>query len=329
METGSSGGPLFDANHFIIGQLWDGDNNIGCQANGGGLVDNNTFGKTNVSWLGGGTSETGLAPWLGITIPMDVNFSIVGPEILCHSEEYCLNSPSNTVNWTIQPSSVFDLSYLEPTDRKSCAIVELTSSYNGYATITYDGEIQYGGLCSIPIERSRSFWVGKPPLPVVRSRCIENELSLWIDPDFKIPLGTTFKWETWNEVFGYEIWEGISAIDLDFFFGNYEYKLTFSNECGDSSVEGKVKKEKECGIKDELFKIQPNPGVSMISVLFDKNNFGNEKTIKIIDSQANIVLVKTVTMNHLQIDVLGLQQGVYLIVVSDKHKVSVQKFIKQ
>ncbi len=59
-EGGSSGSPLFDQNHRIIGQLH------------GGLAacNNNSydeFGKFSDSWLGGGTNASQLKPWLNPT----------------------------------------------------------------------------------------------------------------------------------------------------------------------------------------------------------------------------------------------------------------------
>lgn len=56
-EGGSSGSPLFDQNHRIIGQL------------GGGFAacgndESDWYGKLSVSWNGGGTSATRLSDWL-------------------------------------------------------------------------------------------------------------------------------------------------------------------------------------------------------------------------------------------------------------------------
>ncbi|MCA8944309.1 MAG: trypsin-like peptidase domain-containing protein [Planctomycetes bacterium] len=56
-EGGSSGSPLFDQNHRIIGQLHGGG-----AACGNNLSD--WYGKFAVSWNGGGTSSTRLSDWL-------------------------------------------------------------------------------------------------------------------------------------------------------------------------------------------------------------------------------------------------------------------------
>lgn len=59
-EPGSSGSPLFDQNHHIIGQLYGGPSS--CSATGSNLTD--YYGKFATSWLGGGTNSTQLKVWL-------------------------------------------------------------------------------------------------------------------------------------------------------------------------------------------------------------------------------------------------------------------------
>jgi hypothetical protein len=56
-ESGSSGSPLFDPNHRVIGQLHGG--NAACGNN-----DSDWFGRFFVSWTGGGTPSTRLSDWL-------------------------------------------------------------------------------------------------------------------------------------------------------------------------------------------------------------------------------------------------------------------------
>ncbi len=57
-EPGSSGSPLFDSNHRIIGQLHGGPSACG----GSDLSD--YYGRFSRSWTGGGTSSTRLSNWL-------------------------------------------------------------------------------------------------------------------------------------------------------------------------------------------------------------------------------------------------------------------------
>ena len=62
-EPGSSGSPLFDSNHRVIGQLHGGPS--ACGATGDNLSD--CYGRVYVSWTGGGTSSTRLSDWLDYT----------------------------------------------------------------------------------------------------------------------------------------------------------------------------------------------------------------------------------------------------------------------
>ena len=56
-EGGSSGSPLFDQNHRVIGQLHGGFASCFSQTS-------DWYGKMSVSWNGGGTASTSLKPWL-------------------------------------------------------------------------------------------------------------------------------------------------------------------------------------------------------------------------------------------------------------------------
>ncbi|HWB21117.1 MAG TPA: proprotein convertase P-domain-containing protein [Phycisphaerales bacterium] len=59
-EPGSSGSPLFDNNHRVIGQLHGGPSS--CSATGDNRSD--CYGRFSRSWTGGGTSATRLSDWL-------------------------------------------------------------------------------------------------------------------------------------------------------------------------------------------------------------------------------------------------------------------------
>jgi subtilisin-like proprotein convertase family protein len=56
-EPGSSGSPLYNQNHQIVGQLHGGS--ASCTS-----ITNDFYGRLSVSWNGGGTNATSLRPWL-------------------------------------------------------------------------------------------------------------------------------------------------------------------------------------------------------------------------------------------------------------------------
>ena len=73
-EGGSSGSPLFDENHRIIGQLWGGS--ASCSS----LTDDN-YGRFNVSWDFGGTPSTELKDWLDMCNTAEVFIDGLDPNM--------------------------------------------------------------------------------------------------------------------------------------------------------------------------------------------------------------------------------------------------------
>ena len=73
-EPGSSGSPLFDENHRVIGQLHGGLS--ACGATGDSLSD--CYGRVSVSWTGGGTSSTRLSDWLDAGNTGALNLDTIG-----------------------------------------------------------------------------------------------------------------------------------------------------------------------------------------------------------------------------------------------------------
>ena len=98
---GSSGSPLFDQNHRIVGQLHGGEN--GCPP------VYKYYGRFSVSWTGGGTNDTRLSNWLDpinsgtLFMETEVPAFISGPDNFCTSETYSVtNLPSGSiVTWSV------------------------------------------------------------------------------------------------------------------------------------------------------------------------------------------------------------------------------------
>jgi len=332
VQHGSSGGPLFDKNQLIIGQVHGGDNNIGC-SNDGGLVDNGTFGRTNVSWLGGGTDETSLAPWLGNGLPPDNpnnNTHIIGPDVLCKSGNFCVNKNVSLVGWEITPSSPFVTNIWSGGE---CLGVEVqNTNYSGWATIHFWGPIEYGECFPGPsVDLSKTIWVGAPHMPEVQFLNCENELMLWFDENYILPEDTGIMWETWNEVFGHEVWINTQEINLDFFQGSYQYKLTVSNTCGKQIVEGIIEKgDTNCKWPQGGFTINPNPVENSVFVLLDIRRYSEQdkKTIKIYNQFGNLELQYEIMNNEFEMDISSLSSGQYFVQITSQEKIATQKFIK-
>ncbi len=107
-EPGSSGSPLFDQNHRIVGQLHGGPSACG----GSQMWD--FYGKFSLSWLGGGTPATQLSVWLdpantGITTQDGYDPFALPPAFAFDAGVLSINDPNNglaTCNTYITPQIV-------------------------------------------------------------------------------------------------------------------------------------------------------------------------------------------------------------------------------
>lgn len=162
VQPGSSGSPIFNQNHQVVGQL-HGDylntNNDYCENRRG------QYGRFDVSWTGGGTNATRLSNWLdpnntGAMTTNTINLpSISGPDLLCSPGTYTLqNLPGgSTATWSVIPASQF----VNGSGTGTSAFMQLSGNYTGIRaprivfTISTDcGDIQV----------DKTFWIGPPQL---------------------------------------------------------------------------------------------------------------------------------------------------------------------
>lgn len=152
-EGGSSGSPLFDQNHRVVGQLSGGPSTCAQPVN----CRMDMYGRFDNSWTGGGTNATRLSNWLdpnnlgatttnttnvsALATPLTGSLSISGPNTFCTSATYSVANvpPGYTVTWTTSPYGVVSLS-------PSGTQVTVTRVYNGTFTLT--ASIAYCGTTS-------------------------------------------------------------------------------------------------------------------------------------------------------------------------------------
>jgi hypothetical protein len=109
LESGSSGSPLFDTNHRVIGQYHGGIGN--CPP---GLID--YYGKFNLSWSGGGSNDTRLSNWLNPTgsnyQTLDGKYaaSISGSIYHCPRvrKTYTVTNLPLLATWTCSPNTILE-----------------------------------------------------------------------------------------------------------------------------------------------------------------------------------------------------------------------------
>ena len=85
-ESGSSGSPIFDQSHRVVGQLHGGDSDCISKF----MTD--YYAKLSESWKGGGTPETRLKDWLD---PIDVNVDFIDGSTLLKNDPLITYNASN------------------------------------------------------------------------------------------------------------------------------------------------------------------------------------------------------------------------------------------
>ncbi len=325
-EHGSSGSPLFDANHEIIGQLWRGLVLENCN---GGFLLNDEFGRTNVSWLGGGTNETSLEPWLGSGLPPDDQYSIGGPNLLCGRNVYSISFDTDDSFW----ETTFDA---EIEDWSGLVLIKPIGNYSGPGTISFNGEVDYYN-CWINIERFKDIWVGIPPTPIVNYSTCKPYVALWLlEESFaKFANVSSIKWEVWGEIAGspnyYEEFNNIEHISLSEYSDFYYYIVTLSNDCGESTMEGYIPFDKDdCNGKHEKVSVSPNPVHDYLHLSLNPafTHNGVMKKVKIHDQFGNLKSQMEMIGNELEIDISHLKVGQYFLRIVSQSEVATQKFIK-
>jgi lysyl endopeptidase len=148
VEPGSSGGPLYNNNHQIIGQVHAGDTTVICEAN-----DHAFFGRFDISWTGGGTNDTRLSNWLDPNNTGAMNtdsrgIGIIGSEPVCTTTNYTFVGPP--VTWSSSNPNGLSIN-------STTGAATRVNNFNGQVTIT----ATMNGACGTT-NFTRNVWVGKP-----------------------------------------------------------------------------------------------------------------------------------------------------------------------
>jgi len=137
-EPGSSGSPLFDPNHRIIGQLYGGPSS--CSATAANL--NDYYGKFSVSWNAGNTAATRLKDWLDPQNAAPLTVDAYDPNAVSYTLDgsiQSVSSPGNGITTcTALVNPVFTLKN-NGTDDLNTAVIEVTLNGNPEDTIYFNG----------------------------------------------------------------------------------------------------------------------------------------------------------------------------------------------
>jgi hypothetical protein len=336
-EGGSSGSPLFDTNHRIIGQLHGGDD--GCAP-----IDR-YYGRFDVSWTGGGTNETRLKNWLDPTNSnvsyLNTNYSISstlsGPTIVCSSSaEYTVNYvPENCSIYWENSSSV---SRVSPQGSNPCTFSTTvpgsfwirasikTNSNNGYVTLP-----QYKG------------WVGTPQISNQR---VDGNTYY---PGYQICPGNHYLSVTplgggtaaWTVPSGISYFVGTNQLNFTFpsSLSSTSISCRSSNSCGTGSNYYFYLTKKSYGCSGYYrMTLYPNPasdnvtitmteesplidtGDSTLTAAAINNSITKEPvtfSIRIYNSQSTLLSTVSRSGKSFSVPLTNMRDGTYIIEVSD------------
>ena len=309
-EPGSSGSPLFDQNHRIIGQLHGGPSACG----GTQLWD--FYGSFDVSWTGGGTDATRLSNWLdpsnsgamttnttNISLLTSLNFSISGDNSFCTtSNDYTIsNLPSDaTVTWSSTPSGIVSIN---PSGNNAT----LTKITNGQITLT----ATIGNICGssdIPIQKT--VYVGTPTVDGVatNSYYVDDTFALVLYPDaYNLACTNYFvttdmqitgatSTATWSKISssgGTVIWTASNNnlhLNIKSTGGTALFQITANNTCGNTLQEYEWLASDCSGQYSLVYKVSPNPANNKV-IITPANTVTADTTT--ITASRNLLALKT------------------------------------
>lgn len=348
-EGGSSGSPLFDQNHRIVGQLSGGPSSCAQPAN----CRMDMYGRFDNSWTGGGSNSTRLSNWLdptntGATTTNTTNvsalgggvvggFSISGPNTLCTSATYSIPNPpaGATFTWTASPFGVVSLS-------PGGSQVTVSRIYNGTFNLTASTT-----SCGTTVSASKN--------SITPSVYVDGSYQTSYDgggPLVKYPQ------EGYNYVQAYStVWANVSgSVQWSFQGGtisswNYNgYNLEFYLSPNDWATFRATVTSNGCSIYQDytfiaqstsFYTLAPNPVAADLTIYVDDEKLKTQNVKKSSDQDIRQVIVmdkfgkvlmqqkyppnsRKVTLNA-----SGLSTNMYLIKVYDGKKWTSMKFLKK
>ena len=324
-EGGSSGSPLYDMNHRIIGQDHAGDGYPACHTEKGTY-----YGRFDVSWTNGlgnflDPNNTGAMTTNTIAIPY-----ISGPTTVCTSNStFTLNNlpPGATVKWTKSGN----LSYVSEQGNSYTVKASFTRSGSGWV----EAEISIAGCDAVTVRKD--FWVGKPKKPAYILPYARNQ-------EYTFSLNETVKHKCMNSYFDDDdytnYWEWACFVGTIAMQGKQLIDVTYEPFTGDGPL--MVRKKNSCGFSPyltytvhviesnprELY-IFPNPANDQFEVEIMDDNFepggNNNINIKLFNNRSMPVYTGNSHQKTFRINTGNLPHGLYLLQIIYKG----EKYSKQ
>jgi lysyl endopeptidase len=335
VEPGSSGGPLFNANNRIIGQLSFGDRNIGCNpTTGESFIDNNGYGRFNLSWTGGGTNTTRLSNWLGgTTPPLTMNtiraswINTSGSNYICtNNRTLTLNDqlPGSTVTWSVSNPSLFATTGGAATSGTgtSATLRAFSSGVSGNAILTFT----MTGVACNPVTVTQQLWVGIPGMPTT-SPSGTVPITIGVTNTHTVFLSTapgatsfTADWTATGAVSRIGSGSATFATNIGNFAGTGNWQVTISNACGTNSNFGQYNVTANCNpcpriivnnpVRDILYTEIP----TYLTSLSGQKDYRNSNGVFFLMNQAGKIIKREKIAGLKQsFNLSDIQSGMYII----------------
>ncbi|MDX2248896.1 MAG: T9SS type A sorting domain-containing protein [Bacteroidia bacterium] len=314
VEGGSSGSPIFDPNHRLMGQLHGGPPE--CQERRG------IYGRFFSSWTGGGTNNSRLSNWLGGGNNPNIINTIRIPRLLptnagtlCYgsSQSFTMQDPlpGAVISWQATPANLFATA----SGNSATAILSPANSLvSGQGTLTF--RMGMGNGCN-DVVFTRTLWVGKPGMPGT---------SPTGNPPISIGLGalqtvtitgapgafyTSGTWWANGSITANPPAAGQAGVFEATSLGTGNFYVQTSNSCGVSPAGGGAMNVTSGG--GGMYRIAPNPAREEITVEISDSAPEANRKILVSDLNGKVLLQIRSEERRITIPLQTLQPGIYLL----------------
>ncbi|MDO5616549.1 MAG: T9SS type A sorting domain-containing protein [Cruoricaptor ignavus] len=349
VEKGSSGSPLMDQNHRVVGQL-----------HGGGITCSpvtSYYGRFDLSWDYGSISSRRLKDWLD---PIGSNLQVInglggeslyaisGSSAICSQGVYTIdNLPSGaTVTWQVGNG----LNIVSGGNGSTITVSSTDNAISSWikATVT-DGT----SVITLP---QKNIWVGTPRLSYDPS-CSKKQndggedcfnICFGSGAQFTVfsnrPLGSNEEWE-WEKIQDNFRWgtSGNSVFVLPDKMGfPIGFRVRAKSDCGWTPWLFYIINVKDCnGGGSQSFQISPNPTSGILNIItktdettnrnstIKTSNSGKPVLVEVYDNLGNLKIQKTLNVNESSINIQHLPTGTYILKITKENNTETHQVIKK
>lgn len=324
-QGGSSGGPFFDQNERLVGQLHGGAS---------GCTGMKWFGRFDVSWNGGGTATTRLRNWLDPSNSGDVTTNTIRSPYMTGSYGSCLGHgctgtifqlihpiPGQSITWSTTGNATIcysygDEAYVAGNGTNGVGVVTATLS-GTCSPISFTEEIQFGSYALSQLQING-------PFEICPNSSEVYELAV-SSPNYP----SYYDWDLDTNYPGYFIIGaddyGIVYIGTNSSFSGGILKVRANSGCGWSSFKTKTIIADCSGSRQAG--VYPNPVKNTLNVNLSFSDNGS--LISIQDVNGKTYYHKITNQLNNNIDVSKLKRGVYYLRIVNETETDMIKFMKQ